>query len=270
MRLELLRIAMACSLLVAFAPAAPGADSGGAIEPGAEPDSQGAQIGGSASAVEAQPAPAEGSQGAGVEPKAANPEELPADAGAAPEAAAAEGKPPEPVTGAFGIPLGERFTPDLVAKVLREGERTYRAADKEQRIGTRYWVEPKITNPNFMSYGVDTTADGIIYAIWGEHEGPDRSSKCDLTKKLAAFLEHKYGKPRGKGAFGEWYSFRDMSVKAYRGIRLYANRCRRGIYSIVYSDDNVRLAQPATEPATQPGSEAQPEPAPAPKPEQDT
>jgi hypothetical protein len=35
-----------------------------------------------------------------------------------------------------------------------------------------------------------------------------------------------------------------MSVDHYRGIRLYANRCRRGFYQIVYGDDGVKMSPP--------------------------
>ena len=159
-------------------------------------------------------------------------------------------KEPEPVTGAFGIPLGERFEPCMVSQVLGEEERTYRAADKSERKGTRYRVEPKVPNALFASYAVETTAEGIIYSIRAEFEAEDKASRCDVTKRLAASLEDKYGTPRGKGSFGEWYAFRDMSVDHYRGIRLYANRCRRGIYSIQYNDDAARTAAPP--PAPQP------------------
>jgi hypothetical protein len=106
-------------------------------------------------------------------------------------------------------------------------------------------VEPKVPNPNFTSYSVSTTSDGTIYAIRGEYEAPDRASKCDVTETLAAFLEQKYGPPRGRGAAGDWYSFRDESAAdAFNGIRLYANRCARGGYTIVYSDDRVRFGAP--------------------------
>lgn len=172
-----------------------------------------------------------------------------AEAPEAGEALADTVAPPEharaPVTGAFGIPLGERFSPDLVARVIRQLEHSYRGADRAEQQGKRYWVEPKIPNPNFTSYSVSTTSDGIIYAIRGEYDAPDRASKCDVTETLAAFLEQKYGPPRGRGAAGDWYSFRDDSAAdAFKGIRLYANRCARGGYAIVYSDDRVRFAAP--------------------------
>ena len=147
------------------------------------------------------------------------------------------------------IPLGERFAPCMVAKVLGEEERSYRGRDKAEIKGTRYRVEPKVPNRLFQAYSVDTTKDGVIYAIRGEHQSAEKKSDCPVTKRLAAALEEKYGKPRGQGSFGEWYAFRDMSTDLYRGVRLYANRCRRGIYSIFYSDDNAKTADPDPDPA---------------------
>jgi hypothetical protein len=157
-------------------------------------------------------------------------------------------KEPEQVTGAFGIPLGERFEPCLVAKVLGEEPVTYRTADKTQRKGTRYLVEPKVPNLRFNTYAVDTTADGLIFAVRGDYVPEARESKCDVTKEIAASLEEKYGEPRGRSPYGHWYAFRDMSVKHYRGIRLYANRCRQGIYQIVYGDEGVKGAAPPSAP----------------------
>lgn len=147
---------------------------------------------------------------------------------------------PEPVTEAFGIPLGETFGPAMVATVIGQEEKAYRAADKTELSGTQYHVTPTQPDERFSIYKVATTADGIIYAIHAEFRAPDRSSRCDVTKEIAASLEQKYGKPRGKGMSGAWYAFRDMSVEHYRGVRLYANRCDQGIYEIVYSDDSVR------------------------------
>ena len=103
-------------------------------------------------------------------------------------------------------------------------------------------MEPKVPNKHFANDAVETTRDGIINSISGDFEAEDKASRCDVTKGLAASLGEKYGKPRGKGGFGEWYSFRDVSGKVYKGVRLYANRCRRGIYSIRYRDDNARMA----------------------------
>ena len=193
-------------------------------------------------AVSAEGAPESGAQPApGTEGKA----ETAAKGQGEPEAPEKE---PEPVTAAFGIPLGERFEPCMVAKVLGEEEKTYRTPDKTERKGTLYRIEPKVPNTHFNAYSVETTGDGVVYAIRADHEPAVKESKCDLTKEIAATLEEKYGKPRGRSPFGHWYAFRDMSVKHYRGIRLYANRCRRGIYQIVYGDDGVKGAPPPTPP----------------------
>ena len=58
----------------------------------------------------------------------------------------------------------------------------------------------------------------------------------------------RQGKARGKGGFGNWYAFRDMSVDTYRGVRLYAPKCRNGRHSIVYSDDNAKTPAAPPEP----------------------
>ena len=174
------------------------------------------------------------------------------DEAAAADTSAPEEKPEiqgEPVTGAFGIPLGAKFEPCMVAKVLGEEAKIYRRRDKSEHQGTLYQVEPREPNPHFNTYSVLTTGDGRVYSIRAEHEPAEKASKCDLTKKLAAVLEEKYGRPRGRGMIGEWYAFRDMSAEVYRGIRLYAPKCRHGRYSIHYGDDAVKEA-PETEEET--------------------
>lgn len=159
----------------------------------------------------------------------------------APEATPPEEKPVEPVTGAFGLTLGTRFEPSLVEKVLSEKPQGYRVADKTERQGTLYRVVPKSPDPNFSDYSVATTEDGTIYRIGGELADAERRSKCAVTKEIAASLTKTYGKPIGKGAFGEWYAFRDFTAEGYRGVRLYAPRCKRGIYSISYEDTTLTM-----------------------------
>ncbi len=161
-----------------------------------------------------------------------------------------ESQPPtetklRPVTGAFGIPLGEPFGPCMVARIISEEPHTYRKAKDVQASGIRYQVEPKVPNPLFNGYSVLVNESGIVYAIQGEHEPAQKASVCDVTKRLAGALEEIYGKPRGQGALGAWYSFRDPSSAEYRGVRLYAPRCRNGRYSIQYSDDQAKAATPA-------------------------
>jgi hypothetical protein len=164
------------------------------------------------------------------------------------EQAAAPEKQPRPITGAFGLTLGERFEPSMVARVISQKERTYSDRNKVERAGTLYQVEPKAPSDDFSTYLVATTRDGIIYAISGQYEHAEKKSTCDVTKRLAAELEEKYGKARGKGGFGNWYAFRDMSVDTYRGVRLYAPKCRNGRHSIVYSDDNAKTPAAPPEP----------------------
>jgi hypothetical protein len=189
-----------------------------------------------------------------TEEKAEPEEDLPAAsrdaAGEVQTDAASDTKPasektPQPVTGAFGVPLGERFEPYMVAKIISQEEKTYRGPNKEEMKGTLYRVEPKVTNTLFNTYAVATTADGIIYLIRGDQEPAERKPACEAPKTLAALLEAKYGKPREKGPSGQWYNFRDSSQRTYRGVRLHATRCGRGIYAIVYSDDGARLRAPA-------------------------
>ena len=169
-----------------------------------------------------------------------------ADASGAPEEEPA--KEPAPVTGAFGIPLGERFDPCMVKEVLAEEELSYRKAKDVEAMGKRYRVEPRVPNAHFNQYRVSVNEHGIIYAVEGLHEPAERASACEVTKRLAGLIEEKYGKPRGRDPFGSWYVFRDMSSDTYRGIRLYAPKCRNGRFSIVYSDDAAKLAETPPEP----------------------
>jgi len=172
----------------------------------------------------------EGAEGTPEGAPEATGEGAPATAESIPE------KPPEPVTGAFGLRLGDKFDAAMVEKVLGEEQKAYRVADKTERQGILYRVVPKAPDPNYTTYTVAVTEDGIIYRIDAEYTPPERSSRCAVTKEIAAALVEKYGKPRGRGAQGKWYSFRDMTADGYRGIRLTAVRCGRGIYSISYED----------------------------------
>lgn len=203
-----------------------------------------------ATAPEAAPSASEpAAQTPESEPKpeadAASPESKP-EGSAAPtvevtssEAEAPAKKPVEPVTGAFGMVLGTHFEAAMVEKVLSEEPRGYRVADGSERKGTLYRVVPKAPDEKFTDYSVATTEDGTIYRIRGEFSDPDRASKCAATKVIAAKLQAKYGKPRGQGSFGEWYAFRDLTAAGYRGIRVDAVRCKRGIYSINYEDETL-------------------------------
>ncbi|WP_295878413.1 hypothetical protein [uncultured Thiohalocapsa sp.] len=216
------------------APAAQPGDTGAAPAGGDEQSAPDAPTG------DAAPA---GEETAGAAAGAAAPV---GDTEAAPAAEAAPVEPETaPITGAFGIALGEPFAACVVAEVLREEPITYRDADKTEHTGTRYHVMPRVPNTGFTRYAVDTNSDGIVYAVRAYHEPETRSKQCAAARALAAALEAKYGEPIGRGAFGEWYAFRDASVDHYRGIRLYSQRCRRGLYEIVYSDEAAMLAAPA-------------------------
>lgn len=168
---------------------------------------------------------------------------------------AAHEKSTAPVTGAFGIPLGKRFDPCMVAEVISQEDHNYRGQDKAEYRGTLYRIEPRIPNRYFDRYAVKTTKDGVIYAIQGEYEHREKKNLCEQTRHLAGLLEGKYGKPRGKGMLGEWYSFRDAANDTYRGVRFYAPRCRNGRYSINYNDDPAKQAAlpPPPEPSEMSG-----------------
>jgi hypothetical protein len=157
----------------------------------------------------------------------------------------------------------------MVAKVLSEQEQTYRGPDGVELKGTLLRVEPSEPDTHYQQYSVKTTDDGIIYAIQGDYQFEVEAAKgkqagkvkksrvirkrCkDVVKKLAEELEASYGKPRGKGWDGEWFSFRQLSDTSNKSLRLYAHRCRTGMYSVLYSDEKVQrgtLGKASTPPA---------------------
>lgn len=149
-----------------------------------------------------------------------------------------------PITGAFGVRLGEPFDPAQVALVLEQQPQAYRGPEGAKLTGIRYRIEPQQPSPCFQDYWVDTAQDGRIYAIRAEHQDPGKASVCADAKAIAAELEAKYGKPRGKAAFGEWVAFRESLEPLTRHLTFYANRCRRGIYSIAYTDDQTQRVAP--------------------------
>lgn len=176
------------------------------------------------------------------------------------EKSPADDKPAEPITGAFGIPLGEPFVPSMVADVLGEQEHSYRGKDDAQLKGTLYRVKPNQPDQRFQDYSVKTTDKGIIYAINGDDriepkqgnkqdkakQGPGIRKQCkDAVKALAGELEAKYGKARSADGFGNWFSFRQLSDTDNRSIRLYGQRCRTGRYSVVYTDEKLLHGLPA-------------------------
>lgn len=160
----------------------------------------------------------------------------------------AAAKTAQSVAGAFGIPLGKRFAPSMVARVISQEAHSYQGQDKATHQGTLYRVEPGMPNSSFAHYAVKTNKDGVIYTIEADYQDADKQNLCKQTEHLAQLLEGKYGKPRGKGMLGDWYVFRESASGPYKGVRLYAPKCRIGRYSISYSDDNAKEMKPVTLP----------------------
>ena len=172
-------------------------------------------------------------------------------------AAPAADKAPEPITSAFGIPLGKHFEASMVARVLDEQEQTYSGQGGTKLKGTLLRVEPSEPDERFQRYSLKTTGDGIVYAIRGDYQfeveaargkqaGKVKTSRVirkrckEVVKELATELEARYGKPRGRGWDGEWFAFRQSSDTANKSLRLYAHRCRTGMYSVIYTDEKVQ------------------------------
>jgi hypothetical protein len=156
-----------------------------------------------------------------------------------------------PINGAFGLSLGEVFADWMVAKVISQEETTtYRGKDKDRIAypGTLYRVEPHIPNPLFNEYLVKTNAQGVIYSIRARQNPAEKASACELTREMGKYLIGKYGRPRGAGMLGEWYAFRDRLDGPYRGLRLFAQRCRSGRYEVHYSDEAALKQETAPQP----------------------
>jgi len=239
----------------------------------------------------------------GLQPATAASEKNKAPEKTAPEKAEAVKTPAadkavEPITGAFGIPLGKPFETSMVAKVLSKQEQTYKGQGGTKLKGQLLRIEAKKPDERFQQYSIKTTDAGIIYAIQGDYqykvesdETKTAESKQDdakpkgsgkgagkpgnkkpanamqktckaAVKTMAGELESRYGKPRGQGWDGLWYTFRQPSDTSNKGLKLYGHRCRSGMYSIVYTDENVRRGMPpakTSSPATDSAS-AKPEP----------
>jgi hypothetical protein len=171
------------------------------------------------------------------------------DTASEPEAAAEPSK--APITGAFGLTLGEVFADWMVANFISQEETTTQRGMAEERIaypGTLYRVEPHISNPLFNEYLVTTNQHGIIYSIRARQNPSEKAATCDLTREMGKYLIGKYGKPRGAGMLGEWYAFRDRLDGPYRGVRLFAQRCRNGRYEVHYSDEAALKQESAPQP----------------------
>jgi hypothetical protein len=193
------------------------------------------------------------------------------------EKASAADKAVEPITGAFGIQLGEQFDASMVAKVLSKQEHSYKGQGGIKLKGQLLRIEPSKPDERFQQYSLKTTEAGIIYAIQGDYKYKVESDETKLdeskpkgsgkgagkpgnkqpataiqktckaaVKTMAGELESRYGKPRGQGWDGLWFTFRQPSDTSNRGLKLYGHRCRSGMYSIVYIDDKVQRG-------TQPG-----------------
>ena len=194
----------------------------------------------------------------------------------APAVDKAADKAVEPITGAFGIPLGEQFESSMVAKVLSKQEQIYNGQGGAKLKGSLIRVKTSQPDGRFQQYSIKTTYDGLIYAIQGDYQykvEPDETrpaeAKQDETKPkgsgkgaskpgnrqpatamqktckaavktMAGELGTRYGKPRGKGWDGLWFTFRQPTDISNKGLKLYGHRCRTGLYSIVYTDEIAR------------------------------
>jgi hypothetical protein len=186
----------------------------------------------------------------------------------------------EPITGAFGIPLGEQFETSMVAKVLGRQEQVYNGQGGIKLTGELLRIEPSQPDGRFQQYSIKTTNDGLIYAIQGDYQykvEPDEAKPAEAkqdeskpkgsgkgaskpgnrqpatamqktckaaVKTMAGELESRYGKPRGQGWDGLWFTFRQPSDTSNKGLKLYGHRCRTGMYSIVYTDEIARRGAP--------------------------
>ena len=149
---------------------------------------------------------------------------------------------PEPIAGAFGVSLGKHFKPEMVKEVLSKEQKEYTVKEGVKLPGTVIQFKPNEPDNNFQQYEIKTTQSGIIYSIEGKYQGDKEMTPkvCKaIVKSLAEEQAARYGKPRGKDSFGQWYSFRQTSDFS-KSLKLYAHRCRTGAYSMVYMDDKVR------------------------------
>ena len=139
-----------------------------------------------------------------------------------------------------------------LAKVIDKQPHKYRGPEGTQLTGSLIQVEPVQPDERFQRYAVMTTDKDIVYAIRAEYQFELEKAKDDkdkakrstrfrktcknAVKSLAKEMEARHGKPRGRDMSGEWYAFRQFTENTDKSLRLYANRCRSGIYSVVYTD----------------------------------
>jgi hypothetical protein len=148
---------------------------------------------------------------------------------------------PKPISSAFGITLGENFNPDMVKKILSKQKKTYKNKEGIELQGTMLHITPLQPSDKFQQYVINTNPEGIIYSIEGKYQNKEMTpAACKaIVKSMAEEMESIHGKPRGKDSFGQWYSFRQTSDYS-KSLRLYAHRCRTGMYSIIYTDENIK------------------------------
>lgn len=128
-----------------------------------------------------------------------------------------------PITGGFGVKLGEKFTPQL--------ERSLRA--KREKYADKTVIGYKIIPPKpikwFTSYSVELTKDRRIYKIQAIYIGPD----TDTPFSNAVFMfQKKYGMASG---------VRDELVFIDKQHPTRTIRITRGDYlsAVVYCDSAV-------------------------------
>ena len=146
-------------------------------------------------------------------------------------------KAPEPISGAFGLTLGERFQPSMVAKVLSKEEQAYKGTDSQERKGSLLLIEPNKPDERFQRYSLKTSDDGVIYAIQGDYQFEVEAAS---GKQAGKVKKSRVVRKRCKGWNGEWFTWRQFSGTSFKSLRLYANRCRSGAYSILYSEEYAR------------------------------
>jgi len=156
----------------------------------------------------------------------------------------------------FGIQFGQHFDLSMVDSVIERQQHDGTGKPGSGLKGEIVQVIPLESDRRFQLYRLKTSQDGIIYAVIAEFQfevepalgkkmgrikgARDVRRECkQQVKELALELEASYGKPRGKGWDGEWFSFRRLSESEDTSLSLYANRCRTGLYSVVITDEKL-------------------------------
>jgi hypothetical protein len=189
----------------------------------------------------------------------AAPSAKPSAAAAAADTTAAPAKQPEPISGAFGIPLGKPFEASMVAQVLDQRQHRERVKKDLTLEGKVLRVEPLQPDPRFVDYRVRTTAAGVVYAV--EADGLVKSdtppvkqqrkqqrkqaqslrNRCKaVVKQLDREFVERFGKARGRGYDHQWAIFRQVTEESDRKLRLNGYQCGKGAYGVIYSDEKLR------------------------------